>query len=154
MSQYVSRMAAIYHRNSRFRFHLSPPGNGLDCHRTWEALYLGVVPVIKSGPLDRLFDDTPAWIVHSWDELTEESMEARWQQTMQRWYGQQVERLHFHYWRKVVIGVARTEMEQSGLAMEASWMDENAPRQRCWGPTFQRADQLRRQTQQSGVQAA
>jgi len=25
----------------------SPPGNGADCHRTWEALYLGVAPVVK-----------------------------------------------------------------------------------------------------------
>jgi hypothetical protein len=29
---------------------VSPPGNGLDCHRTWEALYLGVVPLVKASP--------------------------------------------------------------------------------------------------------
>ena len=27
-------------------FVLSPPGNGPDCHRTWEALYLGAIPVV------------------------------------------------------------------------------------------------------------
>ena len=26
---------------------LSPPGNGIDCHRTWEALFLGAIPVVK-----------------------------------------------------------------------------------------------------------
>lgn len=26
---------------------ISPPGNGLDCHRTWESLYLGVVPIVR-----------------------------------------------------------------------------------------------------------
>jgi hypothetical protein len=28
------------------RWVISPPGNGVDCHRTWEALYLGVTPVV------------------------------------------------------------------------------------------------------------
>jgi hypothetical protein len=31
-------------RNSRFV--ISPPGNGPDCHRTWEAIYLGAVPIV------------------------------------------------------------------------------------------------------------
>ena len=26
---------------------LSPPGNGIDCHRTWEAFYNNTVPVIE-----------------------------------------------------------------------------------------------------------
>ena len=28
------------------KFVLSPPGNGLDCHRTWEALLMGAVPIV------------------------------------------------------------------------------------------------------------
>jgi hypothetical protein len=32
-------------------FVLSPPGRGLDCHRTWEAIYLGAVPVVLEGAL-------------------------------------------------------------------------------------------------------
>ena len=36
-------------RNSLFV--LSPPGNGDDCHRTWEAIYLGAVPVVLSSHL-------------------------------------------------------------------------------------------------------
>jgi hypothetical protein len=31
---------------ARCRWVLSPPGNGVDCHRTWEALYLGVTPIV------------------------------------------------------------------------------------------------------------
>jgi len=26
---------------------VSPPGNGPDCHRTWESLYLGAVPLVR-----------------------------------------------------------------------------------------------------------
>lgn len=30
----------------RSKFVISPPGNGSDCHRTWESIYLGAVPVV------------------------------------------------------------------------------------------------------------
>ena len=140
VSQYVSTMPAIYHHNSRFRFHLSPEGNGLDCHRTWEALYLGVVPIVKSGPLDPLLADTPAWIVDEWEDVTEDSMEAHWQETNSAWRGRVVERLHFSYWKSRVIAVARRELEQWKLPVEASWLDVDLARRRCWGPINQRQD--------------
>jgi hypothetical protein len=31
---------------SQSKFVLSPPGNGPDCHRTWESIYLGAVPIV------------------------------------------------------------------------------------------------------------
>ncbi len=53
------------------KFVLSPPGNGLDCHRTWEALMLGAAPVLLSSGLDPLFDKVPAVIINNWAKLTE-----------------------------------------------------------------------------------
>ena len=47
----------------------SPAGNGLDCHRTWEALYLGAVPVILKSE----FCGDSSWpvlVIDKWDELT------------------------------------------------------------------------------------
>lgn len=42
---------AVYLRDlARWRYCVSPPGNGADCHRTWEALYLGCVPVVSTVP--------------------------------------------------------------------------------------------------------
>lgn len=42
---------AVYLRDlARWRYCVSPPGNGVDCHRTWEALYLGCVPVVSVVP--------------------------------------------------------------------------------------------------------
>lgn len=40
---------------TQMQFCASPHGNGLDCHRTWEALCLGCVPIVKSSPLDDLY---------------------------------------------------------------------------------------------------
>ncbi|HEY2411100.1 MAG TPA: tetratricopeptide repeat protein [Pirellulaceae bacterium] len=56
------------------RFVLSPLGNGLDCHRTWEALCLGCIPIVRSSPLDKLWEGLPVWIINSWSDVTEDSM--------------------------------------------------------------------------------
>jgi tetratricopeptide (TPR) repeat protein len=63
-------------RRQRFehRFVLSPLGNGLDCHRTWEAMCLGCIPIVRSSPLDKLWEGLPVWIVHSWSEVNEGTM--------------------------------------------------------------------------------
>ena len=38
--QYIENM-------QRFLFVASPRGNGIDCHRTWEALYAGCIPIVE-----------------------------------------------------------------------------------------------------------
>jgi hypothetical protein len=46
----------------------SPAGNGLDCHRTWEALYLGCVPVVIKKEF--CGDETwPVLVVDNWQDL-------------------------------------------------------------------------------------
>lgn len=52
------------------KFVLSPPGNGLDCHRTWEALLLGAVPIVLRSPLNSLFYNQSVLIVDDWNQLT------------------------------------------------------------------------------------
>ncbi len=63
------------------KFILSPAGSGEDCHRTWEALYLGSIPVVKKTPMTTFYSGIgiPLYIVDSWDELeniTEQQLEA------------------------------------------------------------------------------
>ena len=55
-------------RNSQYI--ISPRGRGFDCHRTWEALILGVIPIIKSSVNDVLFKELPVLIVNSYEEIT------------------------------------------------------------------------------------
>ena len=54
-------------RNSQYI--ISPRGRGFDCHRTWEALVLGVVPIIKTSVNDTLFKEMPVLIVDSFKEI-------------------------------------------------------------------------------------
>ena len=54
------------------QFVASPQGGGYDCHRTWEALALGCVPIVKRVPaMSPLFDRLPVWEVGNFDEVTE-----------------------------------------------------------------------------------
>lgn len=81
----------------RHAFVISPHGNGLDCHRTWEALCLGCIPIIKTSGLDPLFEDLPVWIVNSWSEVTEENMKRKINELRERTFRE--ERLTLEYWR-------------------------------------------------------
>jgi len=64
--------ADTWREQSAYAFVASPHGVGLDCHRTWEALALGSVPVVKTGPLDSLYEGLPVLIVDSWESVTPE----------------------------------------------------------------------------------
>jgi hypothetical protein len=52
-----------------YKFIVSPHGNGLDCHRTYESMLLGCIPIVKSSSLDNLYKDLPILILNNWSEL-------------------------------------------------------------------------------------
>jgi hypothetical protein len=62
------------------RYVLCPEGNGLDCYRIWEAIYLGVTPILKDSTFARLLSKMglPVLIVSDW-EYIRHSYEAVWQ---------------------------------------------------------------------------
>ena len=51
------------------KFVLSPPGNGLDCHRTWEALYLGAIPIVKRASWPFVHLQLPVLVINEWEDL-------------------------------------------------------------------------------------
>lgn len=56
---------------NRYKFVASPPGNGVDCHRTWEALYLGVTPIVRESTCMDYFKNIglPILINSSYDNI-------------------------------------------------------------------------------------
>ena len=59
------------------KFVLSPRGNGLDCHRTWEILMMKRVPVIKrEGNLEQLYNGIPVLFVDQWEDLNKLNLET------------------------------------------------------------------------------
>lgn len=59
-------------RIQQHKFILSPKGNGLDCHRTWEILKLQRIPILKrQGQLERLYANMPVLFVDNWNDINQ-----------------------------------------------------------------------------------
>lgn len=56
----------------QYTFVASPVGNGADCHRTWEAMYLGTIPIVTDSPMTRSFAalGLPLMVINDWSEIT------------------------------------------------------------------------------------
>jgi hypothetical protein len=61
---------------ARYKFILSPFGMGMDCHRTWESIALGCVPIICAQNFRNLFNGFNVLIVNDWSEVTEELLNS------------------------------------------------------------------------------
>lgn len=59
---------------SQYKYIISPHGNGLDCHRTYESMCLGCIPVVRSSSLDLLYKDMPIIILDKWDDFNIEEL--------------------------------------------------------------------------------
>jgi hypothetical protein len=60
----------VWKNSCEYAFVLSPPGFGLDCHRTWEALCLGCIPIVKSLGTNKMYEGLPVLIVNEWSDIT------------------------------------------------------------------------------------
>jgi hypothetical protein len=81
---------------TEYAFVVSPPGEGLDCHRTWEAMCLGCIPILISTPLDDLFEGLPVLIVKSWEDITAELLNNTIEEYKTRTFN--LEKLELKYW--------------------------------------------------------
>jgi len=61
----------IWKEIANYAFAFSPYGNGPDCHRHWEILSLGCIPIIKSIGTNEMFNDLPVLIVDEWSDINE-----------------------------------------------------------------------------------
>lgn len=59
-------------------FSIAPLGNGADCHRIWECLYLNCVPIVpKRPPCFDEFQHLPILFVDSFKDITKEFLEKQ-----------------------------------------------------------------------------
>lgn len=88
-----------------YLFTVSPAGNTLGSHRTWEALYLRTIPIVK-----RTVDaeacvsyGLPIWIVDDWHKLeglTENNLQTKYNELMKN---ASFEALYMDYWKKRIL---------------------------------------------------
>jgi hypothetical protein len=80
------------------RFCLSPDGNGVDCFRTWEALYLKSIPIVSSSQHMDSFRDLPILFTRDYSEITEEYLDETFAAMLNRHYS--MEKLKYSYWER------------------------------------------------------
>jgi hypothetical protein len=83
----------LYAHYARHAFVVSPHGRGYDCYRTWEAILMGAIPIVKRSPIDAVYAGFPVVIVEDWSEITPRNLE-RWRDDLAgSWQGGKTDEL-------------------------------------------------------------
>ena len=87
---------------SLYSFVLSPLGNGLDCIRTYEALCLGCIVIIKKSCLNHnsIYSDLPVLVVNEYSEINETLLKTTLELFSQKKFN--YEKLYMNYWFNLV----------------------------------------------------
>jgi len=93
-------LASYLYEMAQHKFTLSPRGNGLDCHRTWEALLVGSIPIVKTSTLDVMYKNLPVLIINDWSDITEEFLNQKYIEIQQKKYTNQ--KAFASYWLKKI----------------------------------------------------
>mmetsp|Transcript_6934 Transcript_6934/g.12814 ORF Transcript_6934/g.12814 Transcript_6934/m.12814 type:complete len:465 (-) Transcript_6934:38-1432(-) len=102
---------------SEFAFIFAPQGNGIDTHRVYESLSLGTVPIVRSSPLDKLYEQYPITIVKDWAAIESCDQIETWRQEIISRFGEEPfanpevqKKLRLAYWKDLVTRVANSEI--------------------------------------------
>jgi hypothetical protein len=81
------------------------PGIGVDCYRTWDALYVGTIPVVedfgkkgRDGWIDQTLADLPIVTIGSFKNLTPAFLEQEYNRIIQNPESFIFEKLTRQYW--------------------------------------------------------
>lgn len=66
---------STFKNQTNFAFVVSPFGQDYECIRTWEALCLGCIVILKTSPIDSIYADLPVLIINDWSEITQSFLE-------------------------------------------------------------------------------
>jgi len=68
-----------------YRFVISPEGNGIDCHRHYEALMAGCIPIVEDHPMIRCkYGNAPILYTTDYSEITEEYLNQKYTEFLDR----------------------------------------------------------------------
>lgn len=84
---------------STYKYCISPPGNGIDCHRIWEAIYVGCVPIVEKHPiLYDNFNELPIMFVNNYNNITNKYLEDEYH----KFKDKNLDKSKFDYWKNIL----------------------------------------------------
>lgn len=76
-------------------FVISPNGNGIDCHKTWESLYLKTIPIVTKSTNINFYNNLPILIINDWDEFRLSDLSIELYEKL--WYNFDINKLNVNY---------------------------------------------------------
>jgi len=85
-------------------FCISPKGNGEDCHRTWEILCLGRIPIIEKSPLNKVYEGLPIVEIEDWNTLSQDLLNNEFEKILLKVQNKEykMEKLLLSYWKNLI----------------------------------------------------
>lgn len=83
------------------KYCISPPGRGIDTHRTWECLMVGTIPIVLSSPLDILFKNLPVIVVDNYYIITEQYLLDKYDEIYNKTYDFSI--VYSNYWKNKLL---------------------------------------------------
>ena len=97
-------LASYLYKLRTTKFAFSPIGSGLDCHRHYEILAFGAVPLVDySETLVELYRNLPMVFVRQWTKVTRRTLERAWGAVLDRRASYDYSVLRRDTWRKRVL---------------------------------------------------
>ncbi len=83
-----------------YKFTASPEGSSIEGHRNWDALYMGVSPIVTRSVTTEYFKSLgiPMWVVDDWHELDNLTEEDLGKKHKELWQGFDESKLYMDYW--------------------------------------------------------
>jgi len=81
------------------RWSVSPPGNGVDCHRTWESIYVGTIPIVIDNIEFSQFSELPIIKVKNYENLSIEFLKEKSDNLLNV-----LDKSRFSYWKNRILG--------------------------------------------------
>lgn len=104
-----------------YKYAISPPGNGVDCHRMWECFYLGVVPILlRSFFTETIAKIFPCILVDSWEEVGDDLIKRYEEQSFERNAYQQRLKMSF-YAEKIQTAVESIQTQEKQAPMHVAY---------------------------------
>ena len=93
-----------FKNQTNFAFVVSPFGQDYECIRTWEALCLGCIVILKTSPIDSIYADLPVLIINDWNEITQPFLESAIERFKQKHQNGEIkyEKLTKKYWSLLI----------------------------------------------------
>ncbi len=91
---------------AKHKYVISPDGNGLDTIRTWEAIYIGCIPVVKRHVFtNEMSLSVPIIIVDDWSEITPEFLSMKYEELKNTDFDYNC--LKMSYWKEKIMNTKK-----------------------------------------------